>query len=212
MIKDYYKILDVSKDASNDEIKKAYYKLSKEHHPDTGGDAETFNEIKKAYDVLSDADERAYYDEHGIKKGSGLTDEEKINTMINEILMVVINKLPDDYDDFINDMYDNGKDTLENQISEVKNSNKKLANYKIRIKEMPEDNKLILLIDTQINSNLLNITQIKRTLELMEKAFDYVNSYLVEDVEEKKTGSRIFMDGIELEQMTGIVFPLGTAQ
>jgi molecular chaperone DnaJ len=50
---DYYKILGVERDASKDEIKKAYRKLAQEHHPDKGGDEEKFKEITNAYEILS---------------------------------------------------------------------------------------------------------------------------------------------------------------
>ena len=65
MSKDYYKILGVSRDASQDEIKKAYYKLAHEHHPDKGGEEEKFKEINEAYQVLSNKDKRAQYDRFG---------------------------------------------------------------------------------------------------------------------------------------------------
>ena len=61
----YYKALDVSTDASRDEIKKAYRRLSMLYHPDasTDPDAEKkMKEINKAHDVLSDPDKRARYD------------------------------------------------------------------------------------------------------------------------------------------------------
>ncbi|HVV77684.1 MAG TPA: molecular chaperone DnaJ [Mycobacteriales bacterium] len=65
--KDYYAALGVSKDASAADIKKAYRKLARTHHPDTNaGDAkaeEKFKEISEAYDVLSDATKRKEYDE-----------------------------------------------------------------------------------------------------------------------------------------------------
>ena len=59
---DYYATLGVSKNASQDEIKKAFRKLASQHHPDKGGDTRKFQEIQAAYDTLSDPDKRAAYD------------------------------------------------------------------------------------------------------------------------------------------------------
>ncbi len=67
--RDYYEVLGVSKDATEDQLKKAYRKLAKENHPDLHpGDKECearFKEINEAYEVLSDADKRAKYDRFG---------------------------------------------------------------------------------------------------------------------------------------------------
>lgn len=59
---DYYKILNVSENASREEIKSAYRKLASKHHPDRGGDTATFQSIQQAYDVLGDDNKRAQYD------------------------------------------------------------------------------------------------------------------------------------------------------
>lgn len=58
--KNYYAILGVTKDSTENEIKKRYYKLSFSHHPDKGGDALVFSEITEAYNVLSE--NRSEYD------------------------------------------------------------------------------------------------------------------------------------------------------
>ena len=67
--RDYYEVLGVDKSASADDIKKAYRKKAKEFHPDLHpGDRECeqkFKEVNEAYEVLSDADKRAKYDQYG---------------------------------------------------------------------------------------------------------------------------------------------------
>ncbi len=66
MAEDYYKILGVDKNASDDEIKKAYRKLAHKYHPDKpGGNTEKFKEINEAYQVLSDKTKRQQYDQFG---------------------------------------------------------------------------------------------------------------------------------------------------
>ena len=65
MSKDYYKILGISKTASQDEVKAAFRRLAIEHHPDKGGNAEKFKEINEAYQALGDVGKRKQYDQFG---------------------------------------------------------------------------------------------------------------------------------------------------
>ena len=62
---DYYSILGVPKNASPEQLKKAYKKQSMQHHPDRGGDEAKFKEVNEAYDVLKDANKKAAYDRYG---------------------------------------------------------------------------------------------------------------------------------------------------
>ena len=59
---DYYERLGVSRNASPDEIKRAYKKLAIKHHPDKGGDHATFAGINEAYDTLKDPAKKQQYD------------------------------------------------------------------------------------------------------------------------------------------------------
>ena len=72
---DHYAILGVSRDASAEELKRAYRKLARQYHPDANPDdpeaAEHFKEVNRAYEVLSDPQKRANYDAYGDDRGPG---------------------------------------------------------------------------------------------------------------------------------------------
>ncbi len=64
--RDYYEVLGISKNASEDEVKKAFRKLAVKYHPDKeGGSEEKFKEINEAYEVLKDKQKRQRYDQFG---------------------------------------------------------------------------------------------------------------------------------------------------
>ncbi|MBE8954032.1 MAG: DnaJ domain-containing protein, partial [Quinella sp. 1Q7] len=68
--RDYYEVLGVTKNSTDDEIKKAYRKLARKYHPDLNRDnpkvaEEKMKEVNEAYAVLSDKDKRAQYDQFG---------------------------------------------------------------------------------------------------------------------------------------------------
>ncbi|MGA0201150.1 MAG: DnaJ domain-containing protein, partial [Prochlorotrichaceae cyanobacterium] len=74
MARDYYEILGVQRDADKEDIKRAYRRLARKYHPDVNREAgaeETFKEINRAYEVLSEPETRARYDRFGEAGVSG---------------------------------------------------------------------------------------------------------------------------------------------
>src|SRR5579885_2067566 len=76
MAQDYYQTLGVSREASEDDIRKAYRKLARKHHPDLNpGDKaaeDRFKKVQEAYDVLSDPKKKTMYDQYGFYSENGM--------------------------------------------------------------------------------------------------------------------------------------------
>lgn len=84
---DHYTVLGVSKNATPDEIKKAFRKLASQHHPDKGGDTAKFQQIQEAYAVLSDPDKKQQYDnpQQQFHPGFGFNMSGDINDLFSQI-------------------------------------------------------------------------------------------------------------------------------
>jgi molecular chaperone DnaJ len=83
MNKDYYKTLNINRSSSQDEVKKAFRSLSKQHHPDKGGDENVFKEISEAYDTLSDLNKREKYN-HKIDNPMGHGGDVNMEDVFNQ--------------------------------------------------------------------------------------------------------------------------------
>lgn len=128
--KTLYKILGVKANASEEQIKKAYRKKVKKHHPDVGGDPEKFNQIQEAYDILSDPEKRKAYDT------TGVTSTEP-NNDLQVAVELVINKIRYKIDGIENkDLLTKGGLLLEILMSlkdEIKEQEQKITYEKERI-------------------------------------------------------------------------------
>ncbi len=83
--KDYYELLNIKKDATNVEIKKAFRKAALKNHPDRGGDEEKFIKYQKAYEILSDPKKRDIYDKFGKYDENIISDELDMNNIFENI-------------------------------------------------------------------------------------------------------------------------------
>lgn len=112
-----YDVLGVAVNAAKDEIKKAYRKMAKKHHPDKGGDEEMFKEIQKAYDVLGDAEKRDHYDK------TGDTNNQKDSP--EKILMAIFGAIIED-GDFHGNLIDRITDKIRDEIRSLEAKDKKI--------------------------------------------------------------------------------------
>lgn len=88
--KDFYKVLGVSPDSNEDEIKKAYRKMALKFHPDKNSDADAedrFKEIAEAYEILTDPKKRSIYDQYG-EEGKNKALVFKLNTSNSKVQKV----------------------------------------------------------------------------------------------------------------------------
>ena len=82
---DHYRTLGVSREATQEEIKKAYRKLAMKHHPDRGGDEDSFKKVSEAYGVLSDVQKRQAYDRGGHQPHPGFGFEDIFESMFRNV-------------------------------------------------------------------------------------------------------------------------------
>ena len=96
-MENFYEILGVDRSSTQDEIKRAYRKLAVEHHPDKGGNEETFKKISQAYDTLGDEEKRRQYDLGGSNPFGGFDSDpfSMFNDLFNNMAGPKQRKAPD---------------------------------------------------------------------------------------------------------------------
>jgi len=138
-MKDFYEILGVEKTATKAQIKKAYRKLAKIHHPDKGGDEDVFKNISKAYEVLTDPDKRERYD-RGEYTDDYRSPNDQAHDNLTRIFDMVIHGhgFMADHTDLIVRMKEEINDMtlkMRNDISEIEGTIKKLKSILKRLKK-----------------------------------------------------------------------------
>lgn len=175
---DPYKVLGVEKEAEIGSIKKEYYRLSKEHHPDLGGNEEKFKEIEEAYRILSDDKLRKEFDEFG--KVENFDEEAVVNELVHglaEAFMInIISFPPEDIDLFLLRGIDDCTSQNIVQIQTAKKQIKELDALLKRIVKHPEDDLFTELIITK----RIKARQHLRALDLSRKAIKKLKPYFEE--------------------------------
>jgi len=113
---DLYNVLNLDKNCTKEDIRKAYYKLALQHHPDKRGEQDKFNEIQNAYEILNDDIKRQQYDNIPNK------DQEKIKKLYN-ILKMYFTEIRPEYCNYYNQIiecfYDNDENSFMMDINDL---------------------------------------------------------------------------------------------
>ena len=129
-----YTILGVNKDASPSEIKKAYRKQSKKHHPDKGGNHDTFSKISNAMAIIGDPQKRKQFDE------TGKTEEDSFDKRFQQFIMEGLahmdNKDNIEHLDLIEMFTDAAQETKNRILKTKRNVIKSIAKYEKAVKRI----------------------------------------------------------------------------
>lgn len=197
-----YLILEVSKEATKEEIKKAYRKLAFKHHPDQGGNKEDFNLILNAYNVLSDEELREFYDKTGqVKKNDFI---QRFNAFISEIIIpTIINTNSVSNVDMVERMcatIKKAKSELNLHIEKIENKSKSLQEVidRLIIKKNCDDSLRDTFNQTiEIDKN--KIEAIKRDVVFLDKCYYIVSGYTYKFDKKKSDSFTVNYQGQKVE-------------
>jgi DnaJ-class molecular chaperone len=173
----HYEELGISKEATQEEIKLAYRKKAREHHPDKGGDKEDFQKVQKAYEILSDIDRKSAYD------ANGCSEEEPESAIIDKIITEVLinllesNRIDTIYGDVVESLkshFVHNQRNIKNNLTALKANNKK---YCIVSKKIKAKNKFLFeTIRTRRMQNIQNIRSLKQQYKVGQKVIEALNN------------------------------------
>lgn len=170
-----YELLGVKKDATIDTIAKAYKKAAMKHHPDRGGDEETFKAVKEAYEVLSDPERRAEYDRTGQTKQQ-MTARAAAMEGIAQMMADAMDNVDTEYSDVFKACRDQIHQKVREQISRRDMLRNKIEKRQKALKRIIFNGEGEDIASRAIE---YDIVQIEGQLKRAEAAVDVMNEMLV---------------------------------
>lgn len=180
----HYETLGVGKDASPDEIKRAYRLCSSKAHPDKGGSDAEQQAVNQAYAVLSDAERRKTYDETGSDGGAPDPDADATAALI-DLFTEGIDCVDGDLVDFVRDQLSNAVAEGESRIRKNKDAIGRLQRQRSKVKTKAGPNLVHQIIDAKVQrleaesaATARAINTAKRSQELLQD-FEWVGETVV---------------------------------
>jgi len=181
-----YTVLQVSPQATDEEIKKKYRLLAQQNHPDKGGNVETFQQINLAYSILSDPTRRKHFDSTGEYQVNNSLREEALGNL-SMILNHFINEINPDVEDLIVLMKNDAnreKEQLNNAITNCLNMLSKLEKVLRKLKKKKEGENILKMFTSQRIKALENdIITFNKKIEVCDKMLEILEDYEFSDIE-----------------------------
>lgn len=182
-----YEVLGVDANASADDIKKSFRHLSKSRHPDGGGSDDQFNELKRAFDILSDPVRRKKYDDTGDESETAVDNShvELMSVVSVALDTVMLRATKDNRDfasvDFPDEMIDFlrfSADATRQQIVQLKKDIAKLERMRGRFRKKNDgENVLDGMVTSKIETKNITISSMIGGLVLNQKAQEFIADY-----------------------------------
>lgn len=176
----HYDVLGVGKDATPEQIQKAYRRMSSKHHPDRkGGSTREMAAINKAYECLSDREKRTYYDLHGEEQNLSTLEQQALQ-IIYQILSQLIGQC--DEGDFVTAIVANLKKNLSDLRQQQPQLEKRITKLErqrkcIRRKKKDKENLLDNVFQQQIDAIREKIADLPEAIELGKRALEIMEDY-----------------------------------
>lgn len=181
-----YIILEISPQATDDEIKKQFRKLAQLNHPDRGGDEEKFKQINLAYSILSDPARKKLYDTTGQFNVNQDLRQQALNNLAG-LIVHFMNNIDPDMENLVVCMKNDitrEKTAITSQIDHCISSINKLEKFLKKTRRKKEgENVLKMFISNQIKSHESNIISHNRNLEVCDEMTEILEDYQYGDEE-----------------------------
>jgi DnaJ-class molecular chaperone len=174
---DPYIVLGIDKDASAEDIKKAFKQKSKTVHPDHGGSPEEFDILKRAYEILTDVSKRRMWDEYRMADNLDIENEAKM--VASQIAVQTLDTYPDscNFDKEMAEVFKKCLQDIADQIRGLTQNKERLEKRFKAIHKKPADDFISVDIERVINAKDIQIRQQKLNLEIHKKAFELIKGY-----------------------------------
>jgi curved DNA-binding protein CbpA len=175
-----YAILGIKRDADEASVRSAYVQKAKQTHPDAGGDIAEFQEIAKAYAVLSDPVKRLAYDKTGQEEGAPSSEEVAISILGNLIEGVLADQRDPSSTNFVAGMRDQLTGALQNVTNQTLDVGRKMKRGQVlcaRFTARGGDNLINRMIEGRIAEMERQIATLEQQAEHFRAAMKLLDSY-----------------------------------